>query len=36
MRDHQQIELRPEQVEELIAFLSETLAEAPADRQPGT
>jgi hypothetical protein len=35
MRDHQEIELRPEQVEELIEFLTETLAEPPADRHQG-
>jgi hypothetical protein len=31
-RDYHQVELRPEQVEELIQFLSETLASDPGDR----
>ena len=31
-KDPRQIELRPEQVEALIEFLAETLANAPADR----
>jgi hypothetical protein len=32
MRDYHQIELRPDQVEKLIEFLSETLATDPGSR----
>jgi len=31
-RDYHQVELRPDQVEELIQFLTETLASNPGDR----
>ena len=30
--DYQQVEVRPEQVEELIRFLTDTVAAIPADR----
>jgi len=30
--ESRQVELRPEQVEALVAFLTETVASAPADR----